>query len=170
MTTEKIILGIDPGTQVTGYGILKITKGKNAALDFGCIRPPSNAKLSDRYLVIYQALTELIEKHLPHEMAIEAPFFSLNAQSAMKLGMALGIALIAAKEQNMRIFSYSPREVKCSIVGTGKATKIQVQHSIARHLGLRELPKPYDAADALAIALCHIQASTASFKKTDKEI
>lgn len=75
MTTEKIILGIDPGTQVTGYGILKITKGKNAALDFGCIRPPSNAKLSDRYLVIYQALTELIEKHLPHEMAIEAPFF-----------------------------------------------------------------------------------------------
>ncbi len=166
----KIIIGIDPGTQVTGYGVISVDRSSITTLDFGCIRPPQKAKLSDRYYIIFQALRTLLKKYSPEEMAIEDQFFSINVQSMLKLGIAKGVAIIAAKEEAIAIYSYSPREVKCATVGTGKATKEQVQRSVARRLGLKTIPEPYDAADALAIAICHTISSTQSLHQTNKEI
>lgn len=167
---ERFIIGIDPGTQVTGYGIIKLTPRALCAVDFGCIRPPSGAKLSDRYYAIFQAVQSLLGKYNPEMMAIESQFFSLNAQSALKLGIAQGSAIIAAKEHKLPVFGYSPREVKCSVVGTGKATKQQLQGAVQRLLGLKTAPKPYDAADALAIAICHCYALQRAFQHKNKEI
>jgi len=152
---ETIIIGIDPGTRVTGYGVILSSGGTLKALDYGCIRPPPEGLLSDRYLIIHDSLQELLEMHSPHEMAIETQFVHKNVQSALKLGSAMGVALIPAKRRGIRVFGYSPRSVKCSIVGTGKASKEQLQGAVARYLKLTSLPKPQDAADALAIAICH---------------
>lgn len=163
---EPIIIGIDPGTQITGYGIIQITKTAVRTLDFGCIRPPAKAKLSDRYYIIFQAIQGLLSRYNPVEMAIETQFFRLNAQSALKLSIAQGVAIIAAKEKQLKVFPYSPREVKCAIVGTGKATKEQMQGAVARYLQLKELPTPYDAADALAIALCHTTGRQRSLNRS----
>ena len=163
---ETIIIGIDPGTQITGYGIIQIAKTGVKTLDFGCIRPPAKAKLSDRYYIIFQAIQGLLLQYKPLEMAIETQFFSLNAQSALKLSIAQGVAIVAAKEKQLKVFTYSPREVKCAVVGTGKATKEQIQGAVARSLQLKELPTPYDAADALALALCHTAGRQRSLNKS----
>lgn len=154
---EEIIIGIDPGTRVTGYGILKVHNRQFFPLDFGCIRPPAAKALSDRYEIIFSGLQRLIDLFSPTEMALETPFIHhhKSRQSALKLGIAMGCALLAAKTRGMKVFGYSPREVKCSIVGTGKASKEQVQHSIMRFLALKTTPEPQDASDALAIAICH---------------
>ncbi len=154
---NKIIIGIDPGTRVTGYGIVKIENSQFLPLDFGCIRPPAAKSLSDRYEIIFSSLQKLIDMFCPTEMALETPFIHQNKsrQSALKLGIAMGCALLAAKTKGIRVFGYSPREVKCSVVGTGAASKEQVQHSIMRFLTLKTAPEPQDAADALAIAICH---------------
>jgi crossover junction endodeoxyribonuclease RuvC len=154
---KKIIIGVDPGTQVTGFGIILIDQGNFVPLDFGCIRPPPKAPLSDRYLIISEGLKALLHKYNPCEMAIETPFVYKNVQGALKLGIALGIALISAKERKMKVFGYSPKEVKCSIAGTGRASKEQVLGSVTRFLQLKKPPSPQDAADALAIAICHSQ-------------
>ena len=165
-----IIIGIDPGTQVTGYGIVEVTKGTFRPLDFGCIRPPSNALLSDRYLIIHENLESLIKQFCPNEMAIETQFMYKNAQSALKLGVAFGCALLAGKKQQLKVFGYSPREVKCAISGTGKASKEQVQNAIVRYLGLKAVPKPQDASDALAIAICHANYPKSVFHQNNKEL
>ena len=156
---EKVIIGIDPGTHVTGYAVIAVTDygRKNLILDYGCIRPPIKALLSDRYLIIFESLEELLIEHHPDEMAIETPFIhQKNIRSGITVGIAQGTAIIAAKKKKLPVFGYSPRAVKRSVVGTGKADKDQVQGAVARYLGLKELPKPQDAADALAIVLCHI--------------
>ncbi|MDB6081116.1 MAG: ruvC [Chlamydiia bacterium] len=163
--SEHIIIGIDPGTRVTGYGVIALSGRKMKTLDYGCIRPPPDALLSDRYLVIFESLEELINTHKPTVMAIETPFVSKNIQSALKLGTAQGVAIMGAKRKQIKVFGYSPRAVKCSIVGTGKASKEQLQGAVARYLNLSELPRPYDAADALAIALCHIQGMQNSLSR-----
>ena len=166
---EKIIIGIDPGTRVTGYGILKVKQNQFLPLDFGCIKPPAAKALSDRYEIIFSSLQQLIDTFAPTEMALETPFFhkQKNPQSSLKLGIAMGCALLAAKTKGIKVFGYSPREVKCSVVGTGKASKEQVQQTIMRFLTLKSAPEPQDAADALAIAICHItSASCLSFSKT----
>jgi crossover junction endodeoxyribonuclease RuvC len=155
MKKRKIIIGIDPGTRVTGYGIIAVEANSFIPIDFGCIRPPVDYLLSDRYMVIFDALDALLARHAPDEMAIETPFINKNAQSALKLGIAMGTALLSAKRQKLKVFGYSPREVKCFIAGTGKAGKFQVQNTVTRLLMLKEMPTPHDAADALAIALCH---------------
>lgn len=152
---KKKIIGIDPGTRVTGYGIVLVDGNSYEPIDFGCIRPPPDLLLSDRYQIIYEGLQALLERHSPHEMAIEMPFMSKNPQSTLKLGIAMGTAILAAKTCKMKVFGYAPREVKSFIAGTGKAGKFQVQNTVARLLMLSSLPTPHDAADALAIALCH---------------
>jgi len=152
---KKVIIGIDPGTRITGYGIIVVNGNSYEPLDFGCIRPPVNYILSDRYHIIYSSLQELLKKFSPDEMALETPFINKNPQSTLKLGIAMGTALLAAKMHKMRVFGYSPREVKCFITGTGKAEKFQVQNSVTRLLSLKSAPEPFDATDALAIALCH---------------
>lgn len=154
--TDQIVIGIDPGTRVTGYGILRLAGSQYIPLDFGCIRPPANYSLSDRYEIIFDSIHQLIERFRPTEMAIETQFIHKNAQSALKLGIAMGCALLAAKKQRLKVFGYSPREVKCFIAGTGKADKEQIQTAIMRYLSLKTASLPHDATDALAIALCHI--------------
>lgn len=167
---EHIIIGIDPGTRVTGYGVISVSQSGRVlkALDYGCIRPPPNALLSDRYLIIFESLEELIEQHKPTVMAIETPFVSKNMQSALKLGIAQGVAIMCAKRKKIKVFGYSPRLVKCSIAGTGKASKDQLQGVVARTLSLTAYPEPQDAADALAIALCHIQGMQNSLSRCSK--
>jgi crossover junction endodeoxyribonuclease RuvC len=169
--SEKIIIGVDPGTRVTGYAIVRAHHSSLFPLDFGCIRPPAELSLSDRYEIIFSSIQKLIETFSPKEMAIETPFFAKNPQSTLKLGIALACALLAGKTKGLRVFGYSPREVKSAIVGTGKASKEAVQFSIMRALSLKTAPSPQDAADALAIALCHIQNASqiAALKSSTKK-
>ena len=156
-----IILGIDPGTRVTGYALLRKEERRFILLDYGCVRPPASLKLSDRYLVLFNAVDRLIELHAPTELAVESQFIpdtcKKNIQGVLKLGMARGIALIAAKKRGLRVFEYSPAEAKKAVVGNGRASKSQVQGMVKSLLALSLLP-PEDAADALALAICHFQS------------
>lgn len=170
MSDKKIFIGIDPGTRVTGYGVIELVSGLFRPLDFGCIRPPPTAPLSERYTIIFESLEQILERFCPHEMAIETQFVQKNAQSALKLGIAMGCALIAAKRRSLKVFGYSPREVKCAITGTGKASKEQMQITVQRYLSLKTPPKPHDAADALAIAICHGTYPQSVFTPAKKEL
>lgn len=153
-----IIIGIDPGTLITGYGIIKVTHSSFLAVDYGCIRPPSNLKLSERYLIIFESLDELLEKHKPDVLVVETQYVNKNIQSAIKLGMARGIAIVAAKRKRLPVYECSPTKAKRAIVGSGRASKQQVQKMIQHRLNLAEIP-PEDAADALSLAICHAQSS-----------
>lgn len=153
------ILGIDPGTIVTGYGILSCESKGYSVLDYGCIRPPPRLKLTDRYLVIYEGIQFLLEKHQPSVLVVETQFVRKNPQSAIKLGMARGVVILAAKQKGLQIVEYPPAKAKKAAVGNGRASKRQVQLMMQRLLLLDSLPEPEDAADALALAFCHAQAS-----------
>ena len=149
-----IILGIDPGTRVTGYGIIS----EMSLVDFGCIRPPPSLPLNDRYLLIYEAVDHLISKHQPHAVSIETQFVYKNAQSALKLGMARGVVIVAAGRRQIPVYEYAPTKAKIAITGSGKASKMQVQKMVQLLFKLPSLPEPEDAADALALALCHLNS------------
>lgn len=170
MTDKKIFIGIDPGTRITGYGIVEQVSGHFRPLDFGCIRPPPTAPLSERYAIIFDSLEQILTRFNPDEMALETQFIHKNAQSALKLGIAMGCALIAAKRRGLKVFGYSPREVKRAITGTGKASKEQIQITLQRYLSLKTLPEPQDAADALAIAICHASCPQSVFTEAKKEL
>ncbi len=152
---QTIIIGIDPGTVVTGYGIVTCHNGIHKALDFGCIRPPSKLKLTDRYLIIFNGIDQLIKTYQPHSLVVETQYVNKNVQSALKLGMARGIAIIAAKRHGLPVYEYAPSRAKRAVVGNGNASKSQVQQMVQRLLALDFLPEPEDASDALALALCH---------------
>jgi crossover junction endodeoxyribonuclease RuvC len=155
---RQIIIGIDPGTRVTGYGIILMEGSSYQVVDYGCIRPPEKFKLTDRYLVIFNGIEELLEKHQPHVLVSETQYVHKNVQSAIKLGMARGVALIAAKRRGMSVYEYSPTKAKQAVVGNGRASKQQVQAMMQLLLKLSEPPEPEDAADALALAVCHAHA------------
>lgn len=152
---ESVILGIDPGTCITGFGIIKCVNHRLIALDYGCIKPPRKYKLSDRYLIIFEALNVLIDKFKPSILAVETQYVKDNVQSALKLGMARGIAILAAKMKGMGIVEYGPTQPKLAVTGTGKAKKHQVQEMVKLILSLKN-SLPEDAADALALAICHV--------------
>ncbi len=156
---ECIILGVDPGTRISGYGVICIQNQNYTPLDYGCIRPPTSLKLSERYLVIFDSIEELIEKYQPTVLVVETQFVHKNAQSALKLGMARGAVMIAAKKRGLAIFEYAPMVAKRAVVGYGKASKFQVQGMVQRLLKLPSLPEPEDAADALALAICHAHSA-----------
>ena len=153
--TPLIILGIDPGTCVTGYGVISYGHKEQQVLDFGCIRPPSKTALSKRYLIIFEGLSALIEKYSPDVVSIETQFVYKNPSSAIKLGMARGMGILAAAKNEIPIYEYAPKKAKLAVVGNGSASKLQVQKMIQVLFGLKDLPEPEDAADALALALCH---------------
>lgn len=153
-----IIIGIDPGTQITGYGIIKVHGTGMQAIDYGCVRPPAKMKLSDRYLVLFNALEELLLKYEPAALAVETQYVHKNVQSAIKLGMARGMAIIAAKRRGLLVYEYAPTKAKMAVVGNGAASKQQVQGMVKLLLNLKEVPQPEDAADALALAICHANA------------
>ncbi len=154
MNTEKklIILGIDPGTRIAGYGIIQSTI---QLIDYGCVRPPAHLKLEQRYLILYESVLALIEKYRPDVVAVENQFVNKNIQSAMKLGMAKACVMLAAAKCHLPIFEYAPRKAKQSVVGNGNASKEQVQKMVKILLNMAEIPQPQDASDALAIAICH---------------
>lgn len=156
---KKIILGIDPGTIITGYGLISSEDSQFIPIDYGCIRPPPSLKLSERYLIIFNGIEELIRKYSPDAVAVETQYVRHNVQSAIKLGMARGMAILAATRKGIPIVEYSPSAAKKAVVGTGRASKYQVQGMIQRLLNLKSVPEPEDAADALALAICHAHAS-----------
>lgn len=148
-----IILGIDPGSRITGYGIIKEEQRKLYYLDSGCIRT-ADGDLSDRLLEIYNGICHLMDAWSPNEVAIEEVFMHQNASSALKLGHARGVAMVAAASHRVRVSEYAAREVKQAVVGYGAAEKTQVKHMVVKLLMLNSAPQS-DAADALAIAICH---------------
>lgn len=152
---STIILGIDPGTRITGYGLIRVCGSTFEPIDFGCIRPPPDLPLQERYRIIFDAIEKLIEKHKPDTIATESQFVLKNVQSAIKLGMAKGMVLLAAARRNITVHEYTPTKAKLAVVGTGAASKGKVQQMIAAILRLPKLPEPEDAADALALAMCH---------------
>jgi len=149
------ILGIDPGTRVTGFGLISVSGHTRTPLDFGAIRPPNDATSSRRYLIIFEAIENLIATHQVDVVSVESQFMQKNPMSAMKLGMARAMAILAAERAGIPIFEYAPRKAKQAVVGNGGASKQQVQKMVQLLLKLPELPTPEDAADALALALCH---------------
>lgn len=149
------ILGIDPGTNTTGYGVIQTDGSQITALDFGAIRPSKKSAFSDKLLAIFDSVESLINRFQPDILSIELQFVSKNAQSAMKLGMARGAALLAAARNGVEVFEYAPRKAKQAVVGNGAAGKEQVQKMVQLILHLPVKPEPEDAADALALAICH---------------
>lgn len=147
------ILGIDPGSRVTGYGVVDQDGQRLAYVASGCIRAQGDT-LAERLGIILNGVARIIDEYRPDEMAIERVFMSRNADSALKLGQARGAAICAAVQQSLPVDEYAPREVKQAVTGTGAATKEQVQHMMCVLLSLRGKP-PSDAADALGIAICH---------------
>jgi crossover junction endodeoxyribonuclease RuvC len=152
---ERIILGIDPGTNIMGYGIIKVEGKKPALESMGII---TLSKIEDPYLklsMIFERTIGLIDSFHPDELAIEAPFFGKNIQSMLKLGRAQGVAIAAALSRQLPIFEYAPRKIKMSITGSGSASKEQVARMLQFTLGFDEIPNDLDATDGLAAALCH---------------
>lgn len=155
MGTDKIILGIDPGTNVMGYGVISINKRSLQLISAGVIELN---KISDHHLKlrkIFERTIGLIDEYHPDELAIEAPFFGKNVQSMLKLGRAQGVAIAAALSRTMPVFEYSPKKIKQSITGNGNASKEQVAGMLQTLLNFSEMPKFLDATDGLAAALCH---------------
>jgi crossover junction endodeoxyribonuclease RuvC len=154
-----ITLGIDPGTAITGYGIIKEEQdGDLKVLDFGVIRTSPDQTQADRLVHLYNRIKELILLHQPEMGAVEKLFFEKNVRTALNVGQARGVALLAMAEVNMRIGEYTPMEVKQAVVGYGGADKNQVQQMVKIILRLDAIPHPDDAADALAVAICHINS------------
>lgn len=152
-----MILGVDPGTATTGWGIIKKEGQKYTLLDFGHISTPAKTPLHDRLDTIFEELTEVIEKANPDHVAVEELFFAANSKTAIAVGQARGVILLAAKKKGLSIFEYTPLEVKMALTGYGRADKNQIQQMVKALLSLSCVPKPDDAADALAIAICHGQ-------------
>ncbi|MBK9382839.1 MAG: crossover junction endodeoxyribonuclease RuvC [Chitinophagaceae bacterium] len=151
----KIILGIDPGTIVMGYGLITVKGSEVNLLELGVLKP---GKVKDGYKklqLIFNTVSGLITKYQPTDFAIEAPFFGKNVQSMLKLGRAQGVAIAAAMRHGLEVTEYSPKKVKQSITGNGNADKEQVMKMLQTLLSFKESPKHYDATDALAVALCH---------------
>ncbi|MGW8181908.1 MAG: crossover junction endodeoxyribonuclease RuvC [bacterium] len=150
------VLGIDPGTVAMGYGLVEEEDERLTMLDFGALTASSKLPLPDRLYKLYKELLELVSQHQPDEVAIEEPFVARNARSALAIGRAQAVAMLTAVENGIPIFTYTPTKVKRSIADYGVSGKEQVQQMVQIHLGLSQVPKPDDAADALAVALCHL--------------
>lgn len=157
-----IILGIDPGTARLGYGLV-VDEGEPRALAFGVVETPAGQAMPQRLAYLFDAVSDLIAEHQPETLAVEQLFFARNVTTAMTVGQARGVVLLAAARAGLGVAEYTPAEVKQAVVGYGKADKPQVQEMVRLVLGLDHVPQPDDAADALAVALCHAQ--TAPFRE-----
>lgn len=155
MTNERIILGIDPGTNIMGFGLIKVVKNN---MEFLQLNELQLSKYDDHYKrlrIIFERTIELIDTYNPDEIAIEAPFFGKNVQSMLKLGRAQGVAMAAGLSRDIPITEYEPKKIKMAITGNGNASKEQVAKMLQQLLGLKELPKNLDSTDGLAAAVCH---------------
>lgn len=150
-----IILGIDPGYAIVGYGVLEYKNNKFRTIEYGAITTEASMNMFDRFKSIYDDLNEIIERTHPDFMAIEELFFNSNQKTAINVAQARGVLLLAALNHGIEIFEYTPLQVKQAVAGYGRAEKNQVQQMVKLLLGLEAVPKPDDTADAVAIAICH---------------
>ena len=154
------VLGIDCGTECTGYGVVELdARNELRCIAFGGITMSRQTPMADRLCTIFDKLSRIIEEHKPDQVAIEDVFYAVNVKSALKLGQARGVAMLAASAQRLPVSEYAPLSIKSAVVGYGKAEKEQVQMMVGRLLRLEEIPQPADAADALAIAICDLHTS-----------
>jgi crossover junction endodeoxyribonuclease RuvC len=157
------VLGVDPGTAATGYGVvIRGDDGTPTLMECGVIRTTADAPLSRRLCEIHEALGQVIERHAPDVMAVEDIFYGKNVRTTVMLGHTRGAVLLAGALRGLEVADYSPAEVKNAIVGTGRATKEQVQFMVTKLLRLKSAPKPSDAADGVAVALCHLNTGRLS--------
>ena len=155
-----VILGIDPGVATIGFGLIRAERGKNTLLQYGVITTPPGIPLSERLLQISNDMERLIETFRPDEMAVEELFFSKNITTGIAVAHGRGVILLAAEKLGIPVFEYTPMQVKQSVVGYGKAEKKQVMLMTQRLLNMKQIPRPDDAADALALAICHSRSAT----------
>ena len=161
------ILGIDPGYGITGFGILDAQRGSTRLVGCGAITTPAGMDFSARLEIIYNDMCDLLKKAKPDAVAIEELFFGQNVTTGIGVAQSRGVILLAIRQAGLPVFSYKPSQVKQAVVGYGNATKRQVQDMTKRLLGLQAMPKPDDAADAIAIALCHARSSTSLLKQIE---
>jgi crossover junction endodeoxyribonuclease RuvC len=155
-----LAIGIDPGTAITGYGLVREgADGSLNVVEFGVIQTSAEHAMPDRLVQLYQRLKEIIDLHSPQSGAVEKLFFARNVRTALSVGQARGIALLALAESDVSIAEYSPNEIKQAVAGYGGADKIQVQMMVKALLSLDQIPQPDDAADALAVAICHLHSA-----------
>lgn len=152
-----VVLGIDPGTAQTGYGIIRCQRQEAKLIDLGTIKTSNQFDSPKRLDMIHCQVLEILQKHKPQILAIESLFFNVNAKSASAVGQAIGVIKLAAAKKKVKVFEYPPLRVKMVLTGKGRAEKKQVQSEVRKILRLRKLPRPTHAADALAVAICHWQ-------------
>jgi crossover junction endodeoxyribonuclease RuvC len=155
-----LVIGIDPGTASTGYGLIRQTPdGSLELVDFGVISTPPDVLMPNRLMQLHSDLSELLSLHQPSSGAVETLFFQRNISTAISVGQARGVALLALAQAGVEIDEYSPREIKQAVVGYGNAEKAQIQQMVRTILEMESIPRPDDAADALAVAICHLHSS-----------
>lgn len=153
------IIGIDPGTGILGFGVIDVSGGKAELVDAGVVRTPAHTPLDERLVEIYDSLKTIIQETNPSEMAIEKLYFAQNVTTAISVSHARGVAMLAGKQADLTIYEYTPLQIKQALTGYGRADKKQIQEMVRAILQLKEIPRPDDAADALAAALTHSQTS-----------
>ncbi len=152
-----IVLGVDPGLSMTGWGVVKAEgRDRLSLVEYGCVKTTPEQPLIERLKTIHLTLRQIIRKHQPREMAIEELFFAKEARTVASVGQARGALLVAAALEDLPVFEYNPRHIKMSLTGYGSADKHQMQHMVKAFLCLKDIPRPDDAADAVAMAICHI--------------
>lgn len=150
-----IILGIDPGIAIVGYGVIECSGNSFKAIEYGAVITEAGTLFPDRLKIIYEEISCIIDEFRPDDLAIEELFFNKNVKTAIKVGQARGVEILAAVNKGLDIYEYTPLQIKQGVVGYGRAEKAQVQEMVKMLLNLKEKPKPDDVADALAVALCH---------------
>ena len=151
------ILGVDPGTATTGYGVIESNNDEITLIDYGAIVSPTRSPIGERLSYIYRGLVEVISRWKPEAVAIEEPFVAKNVHSALAVGRAQATAILAAANQGLPTYEYTPAQVKQMVANYGAGSKEQIQQMVRLQLGLSEIPQPDDAADALAVAICHLR-------------
>ncbi len=155
MKKNRIILGVDPGTAITGFGLIEVIGNSYKLIEYGAIKPKASLALSQKYLHIFNEIETLILRTKPDALSVETQFVQKNVQTAIKLGMARGAIVIAAAKNNVDVFEYTPMEAKRAVTGNGGSSKAQVGHMVKTLLSLKAPPTPEDAADALSLAIAH---------------
>jgi crossover junction endodeoxyribonuclease RuvC len=150
------ILGIDPGTITMGYGVIESTDETVTVLDYGALKTPVRSLIGERLSYLYHELLKIISRYHPEVLAIEQPFISKNVKSALAIGRSQAVAILAAADRNIPAYEYTPAQVKQRVANYGASSKEQIQEMVRLQLGLSQVPQPDDAADALAVALCHL--------------
>ncbi|HEY8499774.1 MAG TPA: crossover junction endodeoxyribonuclease RuvC [Clostridia bacterium] len=150
-----VVMGIDPGFAILGYGIVNYSGNRFQVIDYGVITTYASLPLANRLLILEKGLVELIEKYTPDAVSVEDLFFNSNSKTALKVGQGRGVALLCAARAGIPVYEYTPLQVKQGVTGYGRADKVQVQQMVKVLLNLEKIPKPDDAADALAAAICH---------------